>query len=77
MDRNKPVITTVRAARFSSAAHDEIELSYPFEGIAGHQDNGKLQLSFYDKQQYDQRQFKHGHDIYPTPEPFTDGHFKR
>jgi len=72
-----PPIISARSARFSTAAHDEVELIYPFEGIEGHADNGKATHGYYPTDDYKKRQDAHGKDIYPEPEPFTDGHFKR
>lgn len=77
MSRDTPIITTVRAARFSSAAHDEVELRYPLETVPGHQDNGKQQLAFYPTDLYAKRAKRHGRKYYPRPEPYTDGKFKR
>jgi len=75
--RDAPVITAGRAARYSSADHSEIELSFPFEGLPGHADNGKQQHAFYSPERYAEKQAEHSKDTYPDPEPFTDGKFKR
>ena len=78
MSRNTtPHKTTVRAARFTSADHSEVELSAPFDGLPDNPRNGDQELSFYDADLYAKRQHLHGRAIYPQPEPFTDGRFKR
>lgn len=77
MNRAAHIRTTTRSARFTSAAHDEVELIYPFEALEGHQDNGKPQYGYYSAERYASKQLEHGHEIYPEPAPFTDGNFKR
>ncbi len=75
--RNSPVIITERTARFTAASHNEIEISYPFDGLPDDVRNGEKQTTFYDATLYASRQAEHGKAIYPDPTPFTDGHFKR
>lgn len=70
MGHNVPAFTTTRAARFTTATHDEVELTHPFEGIEGHQDNGKKMHAYYSTEHYAARQAEHGHAIYPEPTPF-------
>lgn len=77
MNRNTPPIITERSARYSSDSHNEIEISYPFDGLPNDSRNGEKQTTFYDAEQYASRQFEHGKLVYPDPEPFTDGKFKR
>jgi len=77
MDRNTPAQTTKRTARFSTPAHDEVEVCYPFESVAGHKLNGQQQTVFYPTDLYNKRKKRHGRRYYPVPEPYTNGHFRR
>jgi hypothetical protein len=75
--RDTPVKITKRQARFSSQAHDEVELIYPLETLPDHQDYGTKQTVFYSADRYEARGLDYGPDYYPTPDPFTDGRFIR